>query len=131
MQRKIALVASNTPAGEEAEAELRPLYDFVDLAEADLLIALGGDGFLLHMLHQLLDQRRSLPVFVLNRGTIGFLMKAFRALRPLARLAPARPYLTPPFQGDLATTTRKRPIFPPLHPIPLHHRTCRPLCKTT
>jgi hypothetical protein len=44
MHRKIALVASNTPAGEEAEAELRPLYDFVDLAEADLLIALGGDG---------------------------------------------------------------------------------------
>src|SRR3546814_8756595 len=74
MQRKIALVASNAPAAMEAEAELRPLYDFVDLAEADLLIALGGDGFLLHMLHPLLDQRRSLPVFGMHRGTIGFLM---------------------------------------------------------
>ena len=44
MHRKIALVASNAPAAMEAEAELRPLYDFVELAEADLLIALGGDG---------------------------------------------------------------------------------------
>ncbi len=78
MQRKIALVASNAPAAMEAEAELRPLYDFVDLGEADMLIALGGDGFLLHMLHQLLDQRRSLPVFGMNRGTIGFLMNEFR-----------------------------------------------------
>ena len=38
MFRKIALVASNAPAAMEAEAELRPLYDFVDLAEADDLI---------------------------------------------------------------------------------------------
>src|SRR3546814_13932135 len=68
MQRKIALVASNAPAAMEAEAELRPLYDFVDLAEADLLIALGGDGFLLPMLHQLLDQRRSLP----DRKSVGY-----------------------------------------------------------
>src|SRR3546814_2686676 len=86
MQRKIALVASNAPAAMEAEAELRPLYDFVDLAEADLLIALGGDGFLLHMLHQLLDQRRSLPVFGMNRGTIGFLMNEFRVEGLLERL---------------------------------------------
>ena len=41
---------------------------------ASVLIVLGGDGFLLHMLHQLLDQRRSLPVFGMNRGTIGFLI---------------------------------------------------------
>src|SRR3546814_20866568 len=93
MQRKIALVAANAPAAREAEAELRPLAAFVDLAEADLLIALGGDGFLLHMLHQLLDQRRSLPVFGMNRGTIGFLMNEFRVEGLLDRIAAARPYL--------------------------------------
>src|SRR3546814_12613929 len=110
MQRKIALVASNTPAGEEAEAELRPLYDFVDLAEADLLIALGGDGFLLHMLHQLLDQRRSLPVFGMNRGTIGFLMNEFRVEGLLDRIASARPFLIPPLSGDIHTLSRQRHI---------------------
>src|SRR3546814_15246838 len=104
MQRKIALVASNAPAAMEAEAELRPLYDFVDLAEADLLIALGGDGFLLHMLHQLLDQRRSLPVFGLNRGTIGFLMNEFRVEGLPARIPAPRPHPIPPLSGDITPT---------------------------
>src|SRR3546814_7010949 len=123
MQRKIALVASNTPAGEEAEAELRPLYDFVDLAEADLLIALGGDGFLLHMLHQLLDQRRSLPVFGMNRGTIGFLMNEFRVEGLLDRIAAARPYLIHPLSGDITTISGERHILPAINDISLLRET--------
>ena len=115
MQRKIALVASNAPAAMEAEAELRPLYDFVDLAEADLLIALGGDGFLLHMLHQLLDQRRSLPVFGMNRGTIGFLMNEFRVEGLLDRIAAARPYLIHPLSGDITTISGERHILPAIN----------------
>ena len=115
MFRKIALVASNAPAAMEAEAELRPLYDFVDLAEADLLIALGGDGFLLHMLHQLLDQRRSLPVFGMNRGTIGFLMNEFRIEGLLDRIAAARPYLIHPLSGDITTVSGERHILPAIN----------------
>ena len=123
MQRKIALVASNAPAAEEAEAELRPLYDFVDLHEADLLIALGGDGFLLHMLHQLLDQRRSLPVFGMNRGTIGFLMNEFRVEGLLDRLAAARPYLIHPRSGDITTVGGERHILPAINEISLLRET--------
>ena len=96
MKRKIALVASSSPVAEEAEAELRPLYDFVDLAEADLLIALGGDGFLLPMLHQMLDQRRILPVFGMNRGTVGFLMNEFRVEALLDRIEAAEKAETAP-----------------------------------
>ena len=123
MLRKIALVASNAPAAEEAEAELRPLYDFVDLNEADLLIALGGDGFLLHMLHQLLDQRRSLPVFGMNRGTIGFLMNEFRVEGLLDRLAAARPYLIHPLSGDITTISGERHILPAINEISLLRET--------
>ena len=123
MQRKIALVASNAPAAEEAEAELRPLYDFVDLNEADLLIALGGDGFLLHMLHQLLDQRRSLPVFGMNRGTIGFLMNEFRVEGLLDRLAAARPFLIHPLSGDITTLSGERHILPAINEISLLRET--------
>ena len=123
MQRKIALVASNAPAAMEAEAELRPLYDFVDLAEADLLIALGGDGFLLHMLHQLLDQRRSLPVFGMNRGTIGFLMNEFRVEGLLDRIAAARPYLIHPLSGDITTISGERHILPAINEISLLRET--------
>ena len=104
MHRKIALVASNAPAGLEAEAELRPLYDFVDVNEADLLIVLGGDGFLLHMLHQLLDQRRSMPVFGMNRGTIGFLMNRYdkRAVLP-TRVNKARRWTISPLRVEAVT----------------------------
>src|SRR3546814_20897112 len=85
---------------------------FVDLAEADLLIALGGDGFLLHMLHQLLDQRRSLPVFGMHRGTIGFLMNEFRVEGLLDRIASARPFLIHPLSGDITTISGERHILP-------------------
>lgn len=123
MHRKIALVASNAPAAMEAEAELRPLYDFVDLNDADLLIALGGDGFLLHMLHQLLDQRRSMPVFGMNRGTIGFLMNEFRIEGLIDRLAAARPFLIHPLSGDITTISGERHILPAINEISLLRET--------
>ena len=123
MQRKIALVASNAPAAMEAEAELRPLYDFVELGEADMLIVLGGDGFLLHMLHQLLDQRRSLPVFGMNRGTIGFLMNEFRVEGLFDRIAGARPFLIHPLQGDITTISGERHILPAINEISLLRET--------
>jgi NAD+ kinase len=123
MQRKIALVASNTPAGQQAEAELRPLYDFVDLREADLLIALGGDGFLLHMLHHLLDERRTLPVFGMNRGTIGFLMNEFRVQGLLDRISAARSFQIYPLCGDIITISGERHILPAINEISLLRET--------
>jgi NAD+ kinase len=69
-----ALVASSTDAAQSAEALLRGKYDFVPLAEAEQVIALGGDGFLLHTLHEMLHRRTLRPVFGVNRGTVGFLM---------------------------------------------------------
>ena len=123
MHRKIALVASNSPVAMEAEAELRPLYDFVEINDADLLIVLGGDGFLLHMLHQLLDQRRSMPVFGMNRGTIGFLMNEFRVEGLLDRLAAARPYLIHPLSGDITTISGERHILPAINEISLLRET--------
>lgn len=123
MQRKIALVASTSPVAEEAEAELRPLYDFVDLADADLLIALGGDGFLLHMLHQMLDQRRILPVFGMNRGTIGFLMNEFRVEALLDRIAAARTFIIHPLCGDITTISGDHHILPAINEISLLRET--------
>jgi hypothetical protein len=122
MHRKIALVASNAPAAMEAEAELRPLYDFVDLNEADLLIALGGDGFLLHMLHAVLDQRRSMPVFGMNRGTIGFLMNEFR-IEGWSTGSRGAPLPDPSFLGDITTISGERHILPAINEISLLRET--------
>ena len=48
----MALVASNAESAQAAEAMLRERYEFVPVEEADLIVALGGDGFLLHTLRE-------------------------------------------------------------------------------
>lgn len=123
MQRNIALVASNAPAAMAAEAELRPMYDFVERSEADLVIALGGDGFLLHVLHEMLDQRRNLPVFGMNRGTIGFLMNDFGVEALMERIARAREYVIHPLYGEFTTINGERHILPAINEISLLRET--------
>lgn len=73
-----ALLASTAEAAQSAEILLREKYNFVPLEEAEQIIALGGDGFLLQTLHEMLHRRRLLPVFGMNRGTVGFLMNEWR-----------------------------------------------------
>lgn len=85
----MALVASSAEAAQAAEALLRNAYDFVEPAEADLIVALGGDGFLLQTLHEMLSRRRVCPVFGMNRGTVGFLMNEWRIEGLVERLAQA------------------------------------------
>lgn len=74
-----ALVASPTPPAQAARAELADAWEWCPLDEADLVIALGGDGFMLQTLHTLLERRgRIVPVFGMNLGTVGFLMNEWR-----------------------------------------------------
>ena len=73
-ERKMALVASNAASAQEADRLLRARYGFVPVEEADMIVALGGDGFLLHILRERLNLGLVCPVFGMNRGTVGFLM---------------------------------------------------------
>jgi NAD+ kinase len=52
---KLALLASPGDAARDAEKQLRERHEFVALEDADAVIALGGDGFLLQLLHRLLE----------------------------------------------------------------------------
>lgn len=74
----MALVASAAEAALAAEAMLRERYAFVAPDEAELIVALGGDGFLLQTLHEMLKRGRVCPIFGMNRGTVGFLMNDWR-----------------------------------------------------
>src|SRR4051812_40510542 len=74
----IGLVSSHTEVAKTAEALLRQRYDFAPTNEAETLVALGGDGFMLHSLHTMLDEHCAKPVFGMNRGTVGFLMNDWR-----------------------------------------------------
>jgi len=74
---KIAFVASPVPIAQTAQSELAAAYGDVEAHEADVIVALGGDGFMLQTLHA--TEGLDVPVYGMNRGTVGFLMNAFDA----------------------------------------------------
>ena len=96
LDKPTALVASNAEAALAAERLLRDRYDFAPIVEAEQVVALGGDGFLLHTLHEMLDRSAILPVFGMNRGTVGFLMNEWRMDALQHRLARAKAFSVAP-----------------------------------
>ena len=82
-----AVIASDTPEAREAKHEICHRHTTVPVAEADVLVALGGDGFLLQTLHDCIANGR--PIFGMNKGTVGFLMNEFHAEDLPERLAKA------------------------------------------
>ncbi|MCS6986175.1 MAG: NAD kinase [Sphingomonadaceae bacterium] len=109
---RAGLVASDAPLARAGEEELRRRYRFVAPAEADVLVALGGDGFLLSLLHRLLDAERPVPVFGMNRGTVGFLMNDWSPDGLPERLAAARAVTLRPL-AMTARSTRGETVSSP------------------
>jgi len=85
--QSMALLASNAEAAQAAERMLRARYSFVPPEEADMIVALGGDGFLLQTLRETMSTGKS--VYGMNRGTIGFLMNEYREKHLPDRIAKA------------------------------------------
>ncbi len=81
---KIAFTASPVPIAQSAQRELAAVYGDVEAHNADVIVALGGDGFMLQTLHA--TQGLDVPVYGMNRGTVGFLMNEFGADGLRARL---------------------------------------------
>jgi len=76
--KKLAFVASQKPSAKNALERLTSLYGNCDPAEANAIVALGGDGFMLETLRRNITLiRRGLPVYGMNKGTIGFLMNEY------------------------------------------------------
>ena len=81
---RIAFAASDRPEAQAARERLIARYGSADPADAQVIVALGGDGFMLQTLHE--TQSLGLPVYGMNCGTIGFLMNAYAEDRLEARL---------------------------------------------
>jgi NAD+ kinase len=75
MARKIAFVAADSASARRALKKLAKRYGNVDPSRADVIVALGGDGFMLETLHSVID--RNTPIYGMNRGSVGFLMNGF------------------------------------------------------
>ncbi len=86
--KAIAFVASRTDEAQAALTDIRARYAEVPLDKADVIVALGGDGFMLRSLHRHLALNR--PVYGMKLGTVGFLMNQYRVEGLLERLARAQ-----------------------------------------
>lgn len=110
--RTLALVAADSEDARAAEERLRARYETVPPEEADLIVALGGDGFMLRTLHEFLN--RNIPIFGMNRGTVGFLMNEYREEDLLDRLHRAQPIRLRPLcmeAVDVRGTTHRACAF--------------------
>jgi NAD+ kinase len=97
----LAFVASDRPEARIARDRLAARYDAVAEDQADIIVALGGDGFMLETLHA--NLKRPIPVFGMNRGSVGFLMNDYEEDGLIERITGADPTVIHPLQMDAWT----------------------------
>jgi NAD+ kinase len=85
---RISFVAAEQEAAQEALGQLITLYGQVEAEQADIIVSLGGDGFMLETMHRFID--RSVPIYGMNRGTVGFLLNNYNPEHLPERLARAQ-----------------------------------------
>ena len=88
-EKRVAFFASEAEAAQLALVELRRVYGEIDPREADVIVPLGGDGFMLETLHRFVETGK--PIFGMHRGSVGFLMNPYRPDGLYERLATAQP----------------------------------------
>ncbi len=93
---RLAFVASDRPEAEAARQALVARYGHVAIEDAEVIVALGGDGFMLETLNRALKLKT--PVFGMNRGSVGFLMNDFREDDLCRRVSEATPTVIHPLE---------------------------------
>lgn len=102
---KLAFTASGRPEALEALRRLREVYGEVGVAEADIIVALGGDGHMLETLRDRLKDKK--PVYGMNRGTVGFLMNDYAPEGLVERLEKAERVKIRPLAARCETLSGK------------------------
>lgn len=123
MEKTRGLIASPTPSAQEAERLLREMYSWVEPERADMLVVLGGDGFMLQTLHSMLERRRIVPVFGMNLGTVGFLMNEWRPEFLDDRIARTKAFSVTPLRMDARTISGERYSLPAINEVSLLRET--------
>ena len=103
--KKIAFVASESADAQNALDELATRYSNVKPEYADIIVALGGDGFMLRILHDYKDEGR--PIYGMNRGSVGFLMNEYTPDNLKKRLDRAEPVSLRPLNMRATTITNE------------------------
>jgi NAD+ kinase len=101
MTERIAFVASSTEEAQAARITLAARYGDTPLDQAEFIVALGGDGFMLRTLHR--HMARGLPVYGMKLGTVGFLMNQHVVGELPERLARAQPTVLRPLLMEVVS----------------------------
>jgi NAD+ kinase len=97
----IAFLAAETDVARAARARLTARYGNAAPEEAETIVALGGDGFMLETQHRFLGSNR--PVYGMNCGSVGFLMNEYREDALPERIAAAQPSVLHPLRMHATT----------------------------
>ncbi len=119
--RKISFLASDAPEAQEALATLRARYGHVPPEEADVIVALGGDGFMLRTLHAVMEL--GVPVYGMNRGTVGFLMNDYNPENLIERLEAAQEAVINPLRMKATDIHGKTHEALAINDVSLHRET--------
>ena|SRR6218665_3919859 len=103
---KIHFYAADTKNAQSAFSELSAIYGDHPMTDADVCVALGGDGSMLRALHESMQHGK--PVFGMNRGSIGFLLNEYRTEGLSERLAKAQTVTLKPLRMAVTTLDGKR-----------------------
>ncbi|MDA3913204.1 NAD kinase [Oleiagrimonas sp.] len=98
---RFAIIASEAPAAREAAEQLNAHCDRIAPEEADVIVALGGDGFMLRTLHRYLGLE--IPFYGLKMGRVGFLMNQFSENDLASRVERAHPAVLHPLEMRATT----------------------------
>lgn len=102
-----AFLASDAPEARAAAAELTAQYGVAEPADADVIVALGGDGLMLQALHEFMDTDK--PIYGMNRGSVGFLMNEYHKDDLLERIGRSKQETIHPLSMAAETLNGERP----------------------
>jgi NAD+ kinase len=100
---KLAFIAARTPIAEAAREHLVTVYGDTPPGQADVIVALGGDGLMLECLHRVLGT--SMPVYGMNCGSVGFMMNEFHEDDLPGRIFRAMPSVLHPLRMHAVTAS--------------------------
>jgi len=102
---RIAFLAAPTTLATDSNARLIARFGNAPLEDAEVIVCLGGDGFLLETLHRLLDQGAHTPVYGMNCGSVGFLMNEYAEEGLLDRLTRSQGAILHPLRMQAVTAS--------------------------
>lgn len=118
---RIAFVASDSDVAQASMKRLQARYPSKCIDEAEVIVALGGDGLMLQTLHHSLD--RDVPIYGMNRGTIGFLMNDYAEENLLERIAESETTILHPLRMEAFTDSGETVRLPAINEVSMLRQT--------